>query len=138
MKFIGRAYEYGLLNEHGLAFERLCLKHAQQITSALKIDQLVTDYGPYFDRRSNTKESVQIDLMFLRYDPVVTVCEMKYYAGKVGKWIIDEMERKTALLHSTNKSVKKVLITTEGISKDLRDSGYFSRVLLGDCLFGYQ
>lgn len=120
----------------GLAFERLCLRHAKQITNALKINQLVTDYGPYFNRNSNTKEGVQIDLVFLRFDPVITVCEMKYYSGKVGKWIIDEMEQKVALLHNPNKSVEKVLVTTEGISKDLKDSGYFSKVLLGDCLFG--
>lgn len=120
----------------GLAFERLCFKHVGQIMKALKIDQLVTDYGPYFDRNSNTKESTQIDLMFLRHDPVITVCEMKYYAGKIGKWIIDEMEQKTALLRNQKKDVEKVLITTEGLTKDVEESGYFSKVLLADCLFG--
>jgi hypothetical protein len=31
--------------------------------------------------------------------------------------------------------IEKVLITTEGITKDLQESGYFSTVLLVDQLF---
>ncbi|MBI5300320.1 MAG: AAA family ATPase [Deltaproteobacteria bacterium] len=119
----------------GLAFERLCLKHIRPILKSLNIDQLVKDYGPYYDRGTNTKDGVQIDLMFERHDPVVTVCEIKYYSGKVGKWIIDDMEKKISILEPTKKGVEKILITTEGATEDLNASGYFSRVLLTDSLF---
>lgn len=119
----------------GFAFERLCLKHIGQIMRALKIDQLVTDFGPYFTRDTNTKDSAQIDLILYRHDSVVTVCEMKYYNKKIGKWIIDEVEKKLSTLSANNKSIEKVLITTEGITDDLEDANYFSNTLLTDTLF---
>ncbi|MBI5299831.1 MAG: AAA family ATPase [Deltaproteobacteria bacterium] len=119
----------------GFAFERLCLKHAGQLMKHLKMDQLVKNYGAYFDRRSNIKEGVQIDLLFERHDPVVTVCEMKYYDGLVGKWIIEDVEKKISLLGETKKTVEKVLVTTNGITEDLKLSNYFSHVVLIDELF---
>lgn len=119
----------------GFAFERMCLKHIPSITKALEIDQLVKEYGPYFDRASNKKEGVQIDLLFERHDPVVTLCEMKYVSGLVGKPIIREIEKKAALLGETKKTIEKVLITTEGITKDLADAGYFSKVLTLENIF---
>lgn len=119
----------------GFAFERLCLKHAPNIIKYLKIDQLVKNYGAYFDRKNNSRSGVQIDLLFERYDSVVTICELKYYDGFVGKWIIDEVEKKVAVLGETKKTVEKVLITTNGITKDMADANYFSRVVLIDELF---
>lgn len=44
----------------------------------------------YFNRGTNTKDGVQIDLLFERHDPVITICEMKFYNGKIGKWIMRE------------------------------------------------
>lgn len=120
----------------GLAFERLCLKHIDEIVRFLNIDQLVKDYGPYYRSASNHRKGVQIDLLLVRHDPVVTVCEMKHAKGLIGKWIIEEVEKKVALLSERKKTVERVLITTEGITKDLADSGYFSRVILIDDLFG--
>ncbi len=119
----------------GLAFERLCLKHIKNIISSLHIDQLVTEYGPYFDRHTNRKEATQIDLLLYRHDPVITVCEMKYYETKIGTWIIDEVEKKVQLLEESKKTIEKVLITTEGITKDLAERNYFSKVLGRDSLF---
>lgn len=119
----------------GFAFERMCLKHIERIMDVLKINQLVKNYGTYFDRATNTKEGVQIDLMFERHDPVVTICEMKYYDGLIGKWIIEEVERKVELLGEKKKTVERVLITTNGITEDLRQANYFSRVVLIEELF---
>lgn len=119
----------------GFAFERLCLRHASLIMQHLKIDQLVKAYGAYFDRASNTKDGSQVDLMFVRHDPVITLCEMKYYNAPVGKGIIKDVEKKVNLLNKPNVTIEKVLITTEGITQDLKESGYFSTVLLVDQIF---
>lgn len=119
----------------GFAFERMCLKHADQIAESLKIDQLVKSHGAYYDRSTNEKEGVQIDLIFERHDPVITICEIKYHTEKIGKWIIDEMEEKISKLQPAKASIEKVLLTSQGITKDLEASGYFSRVLLPNCLF---
>ncbi len=130
--FHGRQYK----SWAGFAFERLCIKHAPAIIKHLKIDQLVKNYGAYFDRKSNSKNRVQIDLLFERYDSVLTICELKYYDGLIGKWIIDDVERKVNILGETKKTVEKVLITTNGVTKDLAEANYFSRVVLIDELFG--
>lgn len=119
----------------GLAFERLCLKHADVIMKLLKIDQLVKDYGPYYNRATNLTGGVQIDLLFDRHDPVLTICEMKYSGKKIGRWVVDEVEKKLGILGDIKKSIEKVLITTEGITKDLEDANYFSKVLLDEDLF---
>lgn len=119
----------------GLAFERLCLKHVDAIMRILKIDQLVKDHGAYFNRATNTKDGIQIDLLFERHDPVITICEMKFYNGKIGRWIVDEVDQKIKLLGDTKKSIEKILITTEGVTKDLEDSNYFSKVFLAEELF---
>lgn len=120
----------------GFSFERLCLKHVHHIMEFLKIDQLVKDYGAYFDRASNTKEGVQIDLMLVRHDPVVTICEMKYSESLIGKSIIEEVERKVELLGEKKKTVDKVLITTLGATKDLIETNYFSNIITLEELFG--
>lgn len=123
----------------GLAFERLCLKHIPLIVKALHIDQLIQASGPYFRRSDNTRKGVQIDLMFVRHDPVITLCEIKYHDSLVGKEIIPEMERKEAVLEKmekTAKRIERILITTLGVTKDLMDSGYFSRILLPEDIFG--
>jgi hypothetical protein len=107
-----------------------------QLTKILNIDQLVKNYGPYFSRASNSKDAFQIDLLFIRHDPVITVCEFKYYDGLIGKWIIKEMENKVSLLSNENKTIEKVLITTNGITDDLKETNYFSSVVLLNELFG--
>lgn len=119
----------------GLAFERLVLKHIRPVLKTLQIDQLVADYGPYYEKGSNTKEGVQIDLMFLRHDPVISVCEIKYCSGKIGKTVIDEVEKKISILGETKKSVERILITTYGITDDLKETGYFSKVVLPEGFF---
>jgi len=120
----------------GFAFERIGIKHVPQLTKILNIDQLVKNYGPYFSRASNSKDAFQIDLLFIRHDPVITVCEFKYYDGLIGKWIIKEMENKVSLLSNENKTIEKVLITTNGITDDLKETNYFSSVVLLNELFG--
>lgn len=88
------------------------------------------------DWSKENKDGVQIDLLFERHDPVVTICELKYYDGLIGKWIIDEVERKVNILDHTKKTVEKVLITTNGVTKDIADTNYFSKVVLIEELFG--
>ena len=119
----------------GLAFERICLKHVSQIMSALRIEQLVKNYGPFFTRRQPGQEGVQIDLLIERHDPVTTLCEMKFHQGKIGTWVIDETEKKVALLKPQKKTIEKILITTGEPSRELLDSRYFSTILSHEALF---
>lgn len=65
----------------GLAFERICLQHVDQIKAALGIaDVKTTAYGWCFG--SGCERGAQIDLVLVRADRVVNLCEMKYTNGE--------------------------------------------------------
>ena len=69
----------------GLAFERVCLQHVEQIKSALGIADVRTE--AYGWRMSSDAGGAQIDLVLVRDDRVVNLCEMKYTNGE---YVIDE------------------------------------------------
>lgn len=69
----------------GLAFERFCLRHRYRIADLLGFGNKVTGCGPL---RRQGKEGFQFDLVFLRRDDVVTLCEVKYLSEKPStQWI---------------------------------------------------
>ena len=60
----------------GLAFERVCLLHVQQIKEALHIDTIASEQ--YSWRSKESQPAAQIDLIIDRADDVVNICEIKY------------------------------------------------------------
>lgn len=60
----------------GLAYERVCLLHTEQIKATLHIDSIATEQ--YSWRSKNSTPAAQIDLIIDRADDVVNVCEIKY------------------------------------------------------------
>lgn len=69
----------------GLAFERVCLQHVAQIKAALGIADVRTE--AYGWRMASEAGGAQIDLVLVRDDRVVNLCEMKYTNGE---YVIDE------------------------------------------------
>lgn len=84
-------------NWQGLAFERVCMAHVEQIKNALGISVINTEC---YSWRSNSEDlpedmknsHAQIDLMIDRADKMMNLCEIKYSDGKylLNK---DELER---------------------------------------------
>lgn len=62
----------------GYAFERLCTKHAVAIAEHLRFDGIRYRSGAWFKRSQDSRRGAQIDLLFVRADKVLTLCEMKY------------------------------------------------------------
>lgn len=60
----------------GLAFERVCYSHIEQIKKALGIDKIATEY--YCWRYQNDDKGAQVDLIIERADRVFNVCKIKY------------------------------------------------------------
>jgi hypothetical protein len=74
--------------------------------------------------------------LFIRADRVITLCEMKFQDGKVGKGVIAEVERKRAALpNPKGYTIETVLITASPPTDDLVREGYFHRILLLEDLF---
>ncbi|MCR5456043.1 MAG: AAA family ATPase [Bacteroidales bacterium] len=60
----------------GLAFEKLCFLHIDQIKKALGIEKIHTEY--YSWRSTSTEPASQIDLAIERADRMINICEIKF------------------------------------------------------------
>ncbi|MEA3548921.1 MAG: ATP-binding protein [Thermodesulfobacteriota bacterium] len=115
----------------GRAFEYLCMEHARKISEILGFSGIDFTCGPYFVAATKNITGVQIDLLFSRRDNVMTLCEMKYSLGPGSTALIDEVERKAAILQSAfkGKTIQKVLISRSRPTKNLAATGYFYRII---------
>lgn len=67
----------------GLAFERVCLAHIDQIRVALGISGVATKVASWRCRgNSEGMRGAQIDLVISRADNIVNICEMKFARGQ--------------------------------------------------------
>lgn len=116
----------------GFAFENLCLKNAMYLAEKMGFADEVISYGPLFHRGST---NFQIDLLYLRSDNVITLCEMKYTNQPISTKVIPEVERKAKLIEAPARiSIEKALITRMGVEQSLIDSDYFNYILTVDDL----
>ena len=64
----------------GLAFERVCFKHIDQIKKKLGISGVHTEINSWYCKKDDEKgiRGAQIDLLIVLKDQVINLCEMKY------------------------------------------------------------
>lgn len=110
----------------GLAFERVCLQHLEQMKKALGISAVIsTAHSWTFKPIGNETNGVQIDLLIDRNDGVINLCEMKYTHAE---YVLDMEEdqrlrqRIATFVHQTRtkKAVYLTMVTTYG----LKPGGY--------------
>ena len=90
--------------------------------------------SPYF---AKSDRKFQIDLLYLRADKVVTVCEIKHLKGPVNKRIIPEMERRCSLLKiPRGYSMEKALVSLYGPDDALSELGYFNYYITLEDILG--
>lgn len=116
-----------LSNWQGLAFERVCMAHIDQIKRALHIDTIYTEY---FSWRTNatTERKAQIDLAIERADNMTNICEMKY--DSQGEYAIsnDEEEKLRNRMSAyaeetgTKNGLVLTLVTTYGLKGNVHSS----------------
>jgi hypothetical protein len=120
----------------GRAFEYLCMDHAKKISALLGFSGIDYTFGPFFKAHEKEKGGTQIDLLFDRADHVISLCEMKYTKTPPGIGLIEETEKKAALLKEVStKTIQKILITKEPPSQELINRGYFYKIIGADELF---
>ena len=107
----------------GVAFERVCLEHISQIKNALGISGVHTEINAW---RCNADPEngicgSQIDLLIVRKDQVINICEMKYSEtdyvvdaafDRNQKRKISDFQKKTG----TKYAIYSTLITTYPVS----------------------
>lgn len=62
----------------GIAFERLCLLHIDKIKQRLGISGMQTDTSTYTLRGDENHDGMQCDMIIIRKDNIVNLCEMKF------------------------------------------------------------
>lgn len=103
----------------GLAFERVCLLHVQQIRIALGISGVATNVCSWSGADENGRRA-QIDLLLDRNDRVITLCEMKFAdeAYALTKKDIESLRHKRAAFRfatGTRRAVHLTMVTAEGL-----------------------
>lgn len=109
----------------GRAFERFCLKERYRLAEIMGFASKVSACGPMAHLKKN---GYQYDLVYLRHDGVITLCEVKYLSKPAETKLIAEMEGKLAKTKfPRGLSVEKVLISNQEPSRPLQESAYFHR-----------
>lgn len=110
-----------IVSWRGFAFEDVCLNHIQQIKSALGIQGVISKQSAWAVQSDDNNDGSQIDLLIVRNDNVVNLCEMKF-AGDV--YMIDKDEelrlrRRVEALKQTltrKQTVHLTMVTTYGVA----------------------
>lgn len=123
----------------GFAFENVCFHHIDQIKKALGIDGVITSESAW-TKKADDEEGTQIDLLILRKDNAVNMCEIKFYSDDfvVSKEYFRTIQRRLEMLQMQlprKMSVYSTLITTYGLKRN-EYSGAFIKVITFEELFG--
>jgi uncharacterized protein len=118
----------------GFSFERWCRKNEYLIARRLRFGGVVEyAYGPWYE-----KDSVQIDLIFIRKDSKLIVCEIKYNNETVlTRQVIRDVQQKLDLFLAANPkyaryTAETALITTEPAPESIRREGYFTYLVTSE------
>lgn len=125
----------------GLAFERVCLEHVGQIKQKLGISGVQTEVNSWYckaDKEAGVFGS-QIDLLIVRKDQVINLCEMKY---STSEYTLDSNEDKKirnrisdlVKVTGTKYAIFPTLITTYGLV-DNQYAGNIQSTIVMDDLF---
>ena len=126
----------------GLAFERVCLEHIAQIKKALGISGVQTDVNSWRCDADPEKglQGSQIDLLIVRKDQIINVCEMKYSESDYSPDLAFDkaMRRKISdlmLATKTKFAIHSTLITTYEVA-ETSYSGNIQSIITAEELFG--
>lgn len=122
----------------GLAFERVCFAHEEQILWALGISGISTAFYSWRSVPSKTTETgAQVDLVIDRTDGVINLCEIKFTKEPFAVNADDEanLETKIARLSEesrSDKAIHLVLISAKGLKKNEYSSIFQNIITLED------
>lgn len=108
----------------GLAFERVCFQHIEQIKRAMGISGIISNVYSWQYRPKNSEETgVQIDMLIDRDDQMINLCEMKYVQGEYELTEANDQSLRNKLsvftTHSgTTKGVSLMMITSYGLKRN--------------------
>lgn len=123
----------------GVAFEEVCRQHIPQILKSLEIGGVKSSVSAWAVKGSDGQAGTQIDLLIMRADNVVNLCEMKFVSlpYSIDKEEADKIQIRIQSLKatlSTKQTVHMTMVTTYGVTYG-KHSGIVQRQVLMDDLF---
>ena len=127
-----------IVSWRGYAFENVCFNHILEIKRALGISGISSKESAW-TKTGEGEKGTQIDLLIIRKDNVVNMCEMKFYSDA---FVVDKdydlllKNRQTVLYENLPKksTIHNTLVTTYGI-KNNEYKWSFENVITMDDLF---
>jgi len=136
-------YDSALLNAwRGLAFERVCMAHRDDIKAALGIAGVAAVFSSWQSKQidkdaasGQSSHGAQIDMVIDRKDGVINLCEIKYSSHRLGidkEYDLNLRNKSTVFreVTGTKKTLHRTMITTFGITQNLYSDGIQSEVTL--------
>ncbi len=120
----------------GLAFERVCLQHVEEIKRALGISGVLTKVFAWRHVPDDVHpQGAQIDLLLERADRVVNLCEMKWSNGPfaIDKSYSTQLAEKIAVFRAVTgcrHAIHLTLVTTCGVTRNKYSGIMQSEVIL--------
>ena len=123
----------------GLAFERVCMDHVNQIKMKLGISGVLSDVNSWYCKPDPDKGifGSQIDMLITRKDQVINLCEMKYSGSEFA--ITENVDRSIrnkmhdlVLQTGTKYAIYPTLITTYGLVDNSYAANIQSVIVLDD------
>lgn len=120
----------------GLAFENVCFNHIPQIKKALGISGVQSTESAWSKKKDET-EGMQIDLIIVRRDNVVNMCELKFYSsdftvdGSYYRTILSRADKLSQMLPQKTV-VRSTLITTFGLTTNEYSSAFVNTITMDD------
>lgn len=123
----------------GIAFEEVCWQHITQIKQALEIGGVKSSMSAWSVMDADNKEGVQIDMLIVRDDNVVNLCEMKFSSDVYHINKDEEMKLRNRIeaLKTTltpKQTVHLTMVTTYGVACG-KHSGIVQKQVTIDSLF---
>ena len=122
---------------NGLAFERVCFWHINQIKQKLGISGVGAGVNSWFTKPTKLYDGAQIDLLIDRDDRIVNVCEIKFCGNNylIDKAYSDNLRNKVSTFQAatkTKKAVRLTMITVYGVMKNQYSSIVNSQITAED------
>ncbi len=121
----------------GLAFERVCLLHSEQIKKALGISGVITNEYAWRKAADEYSSGAQIDLLIERSDKIINLCEIKYtdHPYTIDAKYMEALRNKAAQFKEatkTRKGIALTMITNNGLTKNTYSLNLHAQVTADD------
>lgn len=122
----------------GLAFERVCLQHIEQMKRAIGFSAVISSAHSWrYVPTDKSEKGVQIDLLIDRKDDVINLCEMKYSKSPYALTAQEEMNLQNRIATfiretQTRKAVHLTMVTSFGLVNNAYANEIQAQVTMDD------